>query len=64
MPTAQSLNDLRKRILEGEEPSRDELRSSIQALVGERLAAAEETQKKAVKKRAPAVKVDLDDLLG
>lgn len=63
MPNADQLNDLRKRILEGEEPDRDELRAAINALVGERLAAAEETQKKTASRKAPAVKVSLDDLL-
>ncbi len=62
MPTAEQLNDLRRKILAGEEPSRDELRAAITALTGERIAAhAQEKPAKAAK--APAVKVDLDDLL-
>ncbi len=60
MPTAEQLNDLRRRILAGEEVSRDELRESIQALTGERIKAHESEKPKS---RAPAVKVDLDDLL-
>ncbi len=60
MPSVDQLNDLRRRILAGEEPDRDELRSAIQTLVGERLEAHAATPKT---KRAPAKKVDLDDLL-
>lgn len=62
MPTADKLNDLRKKILEGEEPSRDELREAIKALTGERLAAAT-APKKTTRKKTPAVTVDLGDLL-
>ena len=61
MPTADQLNDLRRRILAGEEPSRDELRSAIQTLTGERIAA--HAAEKPKTKKAPAIKVDLDDLL-
>jgi len=61
MPTAEQLNDLRRRILAGDEPSRDELRSAITALTGERIQAHADEKPKT--KRAPAVKVDLDDLL-
>ena len=63
MATADQLNDLRKRILEGEEPSRDELRNAIKSLTGERLEAHAAANKKAASRKAPAVKVDLDDLL-
>lgn len=60
MPTADQLNDLRRRILAGEEPSRDELRSAIDALAGERIAAhAEETPKS----KAKSTPVSLDDLI-
>lgn len=61
MPTADQLNDLRRKILANEDVSRDELRSAIETLTGERIAAHEKDNKKSVK--APAVKVDLDDLL-
>ena len=61
MPTAEAINDLRKRILNDEEVSQDQLRSAITALVGERIEAHAATAKKTT--RAPAVKVDLDDLL-
>lgn len=61
MPTADQLNDLRRRILAGEEPSREELRTAITALTGERIAAHAEEKPKG--RKAPAVKVDLDDLL-
>ena len=60
MPTADQLNDLRGRILAGEEPSRDELRTAIEALVGERLKAHEAQPKP---KKAPSKPVNLDDLL-
>jgi len=60
MATAEALNDLRKRILAGEEPPREELRDAIKSLTGERIAAHEATAKKT---KAPSVKVDLDDLL-
>jgi len=62
MATADQLNDLRSRILAGEEPEREELRAAIKSLTGDRIAAQEATAKKGAK-RAPAVKVDLDDLL-
>lgn len=61
MPTADQLNDLRRKILANEEVSRDELRSAIETLTGERIAAHEADNKKST--RTPAVKVDLDDLL-
>ena len=60
MPTADQLNDLRRKILDGEEPSREELRDAITALTGERIAAHTAVQPKT---KLPAVKVDLDDLL-
>jgi len=61
MPTADQLNDLRRRILADEEVSREELRAAITSLTGERIAAHASEPKK--KTKAPAVKVDLDDLL-
>ena len=60
MPTADQLNDLRRRILDGEEPSRDELRAAITALVGERLEAHASVKPKAKAKSTP---IALDDLL-
>jgi hypothetical protein len=61
MPTAEQLNDLRRKILAGEEPSREELRSAIEALTGERIKAHAEEKPKG--KKAPSVAVDLGDLL-
>lgn len=61
MPTADQLNDLRRRILAGEEPPREELRAAITALTGERIAA--HASEKPKTKKTPSVKVDLDDLL-
>ena len=61
MPTADTLNDLRRKIVAGEEVSREELRSSIDALVGERLKQAEATPAKGKAKSTP---INLDDLLG
>jgi hypothetical protein len=60
MPTADQLNDLRRKILAGEEVSQDELRASITSLVGERIEAHKADQPKA---KTPSVKVDLTDLL-
>lgn len=60
MPNVDQLNDLRRRILADEEVSRDELRSALTALVGERLEAASTTTKKASKSTPVA---NLDDLL-
>ncbi|KKL89990.1 hypothetical protein LCGC14_1909210 [marine sediment metagenome] len=62
MPTADQLNDLRRKILADEDVSQDELRSAIETLTGERIAAHAAANKKATK--TPSVKVDLDDLLG
>ena len=62
MPTADQLNDLRRKILAGEEPSRDELRSAIEALTGERIKAHAAEAPKA--KQAKAIPVNLDDLIG
>ncbi|KKK71734.1 hypothetical protein LCGC14_2910940 [marine sediment metagenome] len=61
MPTADQLNDLRRKILANEDVSRDELRSAIETLTGERIAAHAAEKPKGPK--TPAVKVDLDDLL-
>lgn len=59
MTSVDKLNDLRRRILDGEEPSRDELRSGIQALIGERL----EAHKTTSKTKAKSTPVSLDELL-
>lgn len=61
MPTADQLNDLRRKILAGEEVPRDELRSAIETLTGERIKAHAEEKPKG--KKQPSVKVDLTDLL-
>ena len=61
MPTADQLNDLRRKILAGEDPSREELRSAIEALTGERIAAHSAEKPKG--KKTPSVAVDLGDLL-
>lgn len=61
MTTADQLNDLRRRILAGEEPSREELRSAIQSLTAERIKA--HTEEKPKGKKAPSVTIDLGDLL-
>jgi hypothetical protein len=59
MTSVDQLNDQRRRILDGEEVSRDELRASIKALVGERL----EAHKTTTKSKAKSTPVPLDDLL-
>jgi hypothetical protein len=61
MTSVDKLNDLRRRILDGEEPSRDELRAAITALVGERLEA--HTKQKTTRSRAKSTPIALDDLL-
>ena len=61
MPSVEQLNDLRRRILDGEEPSRDELRAAITTLVGERLEAHKAVSKKT--SRSKSTPVELDDLL-
>lgn len=61
MPSVDKLNDMRRRILDGEEVSRDELRSGIAALVGERIEA--HTRAPAKTTRAKSKPVALDDLL-
>lgn len=59
--TADSLNDLRRRVLNDEEYTIDELANAVRTLVGERVAAAQETSK--ASKKRPAKKISLDDLL-
>lgn len=61
MPTAEQLNDLRRKILADEDVSREELRSAIEALTGDRIKA--HTEEKPKGKKAPSVVVDLGDLL-
>lgn len=61
MPTADQLNDLRRKILAGEEPSREELRAAIESLTGDRIKAHSEDKPKGPK--TPSVVVDLGDLL-
>ena len=61
--TADSLRDLRRRILDGGEYSLDEIRDAIRTITNDRVAELSKSTGKTGKKRAPAVKVDLDDLL-
>jgi len=60
MPTADQLNDLRRKILADEEVTQDELRAAITALTEERIAAHKADQPKP---KTPSVTVDLGDLL-
>lgn len=62
MTTPEQLNDLRRRILAGENPSREELIAAIQALRGARLAAHATTTAPSSKGRK-GKKANLDDLL-
>ena len=61
MPSVEQLNDMRRRILDGEEVTRDELRAGITALVGERIEA--HASAKTPKSKAKSKPVALDDLL-
>jgi len=60
MPTADQLNDLRRKILADEEVTQDQLRTAIASLTKERIEAHKAEQPKA---KTPSVKVDLTDLL-
>ena len=57
--TSEQLNDLRKRYLNGEPWTREELKSAIRAMISNRLAQTAES----VKPKAAAKKVDLSDLM-
>lgn len=60
--TAERLNDLRRRYLAGEEWTRDELKSAIHTMIGNRLDAVRDAG--ATKTKTKAAPVSLDDLLG
>lgn len=59
--TATELNDLRRKILNDEEYSLEDLEKAVQQLLGERVAAAQSTA--TASRKRPARKVDLSDLL-
>ncbi len=60
--TAEQLNDLRRRYLAGEPWTRDELKSAIHTMIGDRI---NEVQNASVKttKKTKAAPISLDDLL-
>lgn len=60
--TAEALNDLRQRYLNGEPWTRDELKSAIHAMIGNRLAAVQ-TATPAPKGKAKAQAINLDDMI-
>lgn len=60
--TAEQLNDLRRRYLAGEEWSREELKSAIHTMIGDRLTAVQNAEKPKAK-RVKAQPVSLDDML-
>jgi hypothetical protein len=60
--TAEQLNDLRQRYLDGKDWSREELKSAINYMIGDRLRAAREAPAKKTKGAKP-IPVSLDDLL-
>lgn len=66
MPTeAERLNDLRQRVLAGEDVSTDEYREIIQSLRSKRMGDLQESaEKKAKAKTETKPPVNLDDLLG
>lgn len=57
--TAEALNDLRQRYLDDKPWTREELKSAIHAMIGNRLSAVQEGPKT----KAKATPVNLDDLL-
>jgi hypothetical protein len=60
--TAATTNDLRKRVLEGQPYTKEELAAHVRALVAQRIAAATAAPKaKATSKKQPTA--SLDDLL-
>ena len=62
--TAEQLNDLRRRVLEAEEYTKEELINAVNALVGARVAAAQAVDTASRKRPARAAKkIDLNDLL-
>lgn len=60
--TADKLHDLRRRILDGTDYDKDELRRSVKALFGDRIAQAQAAATSSSKR--PSKKVNLDDLIG
>lgn len=61
--TADDINDLRRKILQGEEYSIEDLEHAVMILCGERVEAARAAETKTTRKRQPAKHVDLSDLL-
>ncbi len=59
--TADKLHDLRRRILSGEEYTKEQLRASVFALFGERIAQAQAVATSSTKR--PKKSVNLDDLV-
>ena len=59
--TAEALNDLRQRYLDGKPWTRQELKDAIHAMIGNRLTAVQEGGKP--KTKTKATPVSLDDLL-
>jgi len=58
--TAEALNDLRQRYLEGKPWTREELKNAIFTMIGDRLSSVQATPKAKAAKAAP---VSLDDML-
>ncbi len=61
--TAEQLNDLRRRYLAGEPWTREELKSAIHTMIGDRISEVQNAGAKATKK-TKAAPISLDDLLG
>lgn len=59
--TAETLNDLRQRYLDGKPWTREELKNAIHTMIGTRLTAVQESAKP--KTKTKATPVSLDDLL-
>lgn len=61
--TPEEINDLRKRVLNKEPYTREELKRVIGSMTDDRRHALEEADKKVKRPRAPATPVDLSDLI-
>jgi len=61
--TVDRANDLRARILKGEEPSDTEMQEIIQALIADRTAVTEAASAPKASKKKDQAKIDLDDML-
>lgn len=61
MPTSEQLNDLRKRVLAGEQYTETELAQAIRALIADRASAFDAPAKKTGKSKSTSV--NLDELL-